>query len=57
MHHGIYRVQSFDILSPYTLRIRFDDDTEQVINFEPILVGELFGALRDLQLIESAYGA
>lgn len=50
MKHGIYRVQSFDILSPYTLRIRFDDETEQVINFEPVLVGELFGPLRDLEL-------
>ena len=43
MQHGIYRVQSFDILSAYTLRIRFNDETEQVINFEPVLVGELFG--------------
>lgn len=50
MQHGIYRVQSFDILSPYTLRIRFDDETEQIINFEPVLVGELFGPLRDLKL-------
>jgi hypothetical protein len=50
MQHGIYRVQSFDTLSPYTLRIRFDDETEQVINFEPVLLGELFGPLRDLKL-------
>ena len=50
MQHGIYRVQSFDILSPYTLRVRFDDETEQVINFEPVLMGELFGPLRDLKL-------
>jgi len=50
MQHGIYRVQSFDILSAYTLRVRFNDETEQVINFEPVLVGELFGPLRDLKL-------
>jgi hypothetical protein len=50
MQHGIYRVQSFDILSPYTLRIRFDDETERIINFEPVLAGELFGPLRDLEL-------
>ena len=48
--HGIYRVKSFDIISPYTLRIAFDDDTEQVINFEPVLTGELFGPLHDLHL-------
>jgi Protein of unknown function (DUF2442) len=50
MQHGIYRVQSFDIISAYTLRVRFNDETEQVINFEPVLVGELFGPLRDLKL-------
>jgi hypothetical protein len=50
MTHGIYRVESFEIVSPYTLRIRFDDGIEQTINFEPVLTGELFGPLRDLNL-------
>ena len=50
MQHGIYRVASFEIVSPYTLRIRFDDDSEQVINFEPVLAGELFGPLRNLEV-------
>src|SRR5689334_4019139 len=48
--HGIYRVESFEIISPYTLRVGFDDDSEQVINFEPVLIGELFGPLHDLNL-------
>ncbi|MGZ8843846.1 MAG: DUF2442 domain-containing protein [Pyrinomonadaceae bacterium] len=50
MHHGIYRVESVEIISPYTLRIVFDDGSEQVINFEPVLVGELFGPLCKLEL-------
>ena len=50
MEHGIYRVESFEIISSYTLKVRFDDNTEQVIDFEPILFGELFGPLRDLNL-------
>ena len=50
MEHGIYRVESFQIVSPYTLKVRFDDNTEQVIDFEPVLSGELFGPLRDLNL-------
>lgn len=50
MTHGIYQVESFEIVSPYTLRIRFDDGTEQTINFEPVLRGELLGPLRDLNL-------
>lgn len=53
MQHGIYRVESFEIVSPYTLRVRFNDESEQFINFEPVLTGELFGPLRDLKLFNS----
>jgi len=48
MKHAIYRVSSFRIEGPYTLRVGFDDATEQVIDFQPVLAGELFGPLRDL---------
>ena len=50
MQHAIHTVRWFEIISPYTLRVGFGDGTEQIINFEPILVGELYGPLRDLQL-------
>jgi len=50
MNHPIYRVRGFEIVSDYTLRVLFDDDTEQTINFRPILAGELFGPLRELSL-------
>ena len=45
MAHPIYRVESFESTAPYTLRVTFDDQTQQVINFECILAGELFGPL------------
>jgi len=48
MFHPIYRIQGFQIIAPYTLRVEFDDKTEQDINFEPVLAGQLFGPLRDL---------
>ncbi|MCI0377891.1 MAG: DUF2442 domain-containing protein [Gemmataceae bacterium] len=48
MPHPIYRVRSFEIVAPYTLRVQFDDQTEQIINFEPILAGEPYRPLRDL---------
>ncbi|MFL5807709.1 MAG: DUF2442 domain-containing protein [Roseiflexaceae bacterium] len=50
MFHPIYRVQSFDIVAPYTLRIQFDDNTWQTINFQPILAGRMYGPLRDVSL-------
>lgn len=50
MSHPIYRVRAFEVVADYTLRVRFDDGTEQTINFWPILSGELFGPLRALEL-------
>ncbi|HEX8651786.1 MAG TPA: DUF2442 domain-containing protein [Pyrinomonadaceae bacterium] len=49
MNHMIHRVESFEIVGPYTLRVRFDDEKEQTIDFEPVLAGELYGPLRDLE--------
>ena len=37
----------FELVGPYTIAVVFEDRTEQVIDFEPILHGELFGPLRD----------
>ena len=50
MSHPIYRVRSLEIVTPYTLRVRVDDNTEQTIDFRPILAGELYGPLRNLEL-------
>jgi hypothetical protein len=51
MQHPIHRIRSFDIVAPYTLRIRFGDATVQTIDFNPILAGELYGPLRDPSLL------
>ena len=50
MSHPLYRVVSFEIIGPYTIRVQFDDQTDQVIDFEPILAGEQYGPLPDLSL-------
>ena len=50
MNHPIHRVRSFEIVSAYTLRVCFEDSTEQTIDFRPVLAGELYGPLRDLEL-------
>ena len=47
MKHKIYRVESFKIVGPYTLRVKFNDNTQQIINFWPALWGELYEPLRD----------
>jgi hypothetical protein len=48
--HHIYRVLSFENTVSYILRVQFNDATEQIIDFLPVLKGELYGPLRDLEL-------
>lgn len=50
MSHPIYRVVSFEVVGPYTLRLRFDDASTRVIDFRPVLAGELYGPLQDIRL-------
>ncbi|HEY5041411.1 MAG TPA: DUF2442 domain-containing protein [Verrucomicrobiae bacterium] len=50
MKHPIYRVTAFEIVAPHTLRVQFDDATEQTICFLPMLAGELYTPLRDVIL-------
>jgi hypothetical protein len=50
MYHPIYRVCSFQMLDDYVLSVNFDDGTEQIIDFRPVLAGKLLGPLRELAL-------
>lgn len=43
MYYELYRITGFEIVGDYTLRIEFDDGSEQVIDFEPVLDGEMWG--------------
>ena len=55
MIHPRYRVLSFYIVAAYTLRVAFDDGTEQTIDFQPVLAGKLFSPLRDLELFDQVW--
>jgi len=50
MNHPIYKVRSVKVVAPHTLQVGFDDGTEQAIDFRPVLAGELYGPLRELEL-------
>lgn len=49
-NNELYDVVSFEIVGDYTIRVRFDDGSERIIDFEPILLGPLFEPLHDLRL-------
>jgi hypothetical protein len=52
--HAIHRVVSFEIEAGYEMRVRFDDGSEQRIDFEPVLEGAIYGPLRDLSTFRAA---
>ena len=50
MYHKLYKVINFEIVGDYTIQVEFDDGSEQVIDFRPVLYGEMWGPLQDLSL-------
>ncbi len=54
MNHKIHSVKSFEIVAPYTLKIIFEDLHYQVINFLPMLKGEIYGPLQNPGMFEKA---
>ena len=53
MGHVIHRVEQFEIVGPYSLTLRFADGSQQRIDFRPVLEGEIFGPLQDLQIFNT----
>ena len=50
MSHPLYNVATFSVVGSHTLCVTFDDGSEQMIDFRPILYGELYAPLRDPDL-------
>ena len=46
----IVRVVAFAIEAPHTLRVHFDDGKQQLIDFQPVLRGRLFGPLQAVEM-------
>src|ERR1700730_4141826 len=50
---GVHRVERFEVVGPYSLALRFEDGTEQRIDFRPVLEGELFGPLQNPNMFDA----
>ncbi|MFN8490013.1 MAG: DUF2442 domain-containing protein [Caldilineaceae bacterium] len=50
MTHKLYRVTAFEIVDNYKIWVKFNDEIEQIIDFKPVLYGEMWGPLQDLAL-------
>jgi hypothetical protein len=45
--HPLHRVRSFERVGTHSLHVEFADGTRQIIDFSPVLAGELYGPLQD----------
>ncbi len=52
MSHKLYKVVDYKVLDRYIVWVKFDDESDQTINLEPVLYGEMWGALRDVTLFK-----
>ena len=52
-NHPMHRVVSFAIAGPHELEVVFEDGVVRRIKFLPVLEGELFGPLKDLNIFNA----
>jgi hypothetical protein len=45
--HVLEKVTTVTVIGDYRLRVHFSDGTDREIDFEPVLHGAIYGALRD----------
>ena len=50
MVHKTYKIIDYKVVERYTIWVKFDDESNQVINFAPVLYGAMWGPLRDVAL-------
>lgn len=50
MEHSIHRVLKFEVVGDYGLQVEFEDGLVRTIDLEPVLEGDIFGALKDPRL-------
>lgn len=47
MKHEIHYIKSFNIVGLYILEVVFENNTRKIIDFAPVLHGEMYGPLFD----------
>ncbi len=52
MKHPIYKIVKATCVRPYIIEVQFSDGTEKRIDLEPLLHGEMYGALKDKSLFQ-----
>lgn len=50
MNHPVYHIKGVTVIQPYQIEVEFEDGEKKCINLEPVLYGQMYGQLRDLNL-------
>ena len=53
--HKIVKIERFEKVAPFTLRVYFSDATDKIIDFRPVLKGPVFGALNDERIFDTVH--
>jgi len=53
MKHLIVKVKSVAVLELYKINVVFEDNTEQIVDLEPLLSGPMYGPLKDSSLFKA----
>ncbi len=53
MIHEICKIRELRIVAPYTLELAFEDGIKKIVNLEPVLFGEMYSPLRDINVFNS----
>ncbi len=50
-----HSVKSFEIIVPFTIKVQFEDDTTQTINFESVVGHRMYWPLRDPEFFNRVF--
>ena len=53
MTHPVHKIVAFELVGPHCIKIEFADGLTRTIDFRPLLEGELFGPMRDVDRFSS----
>ena len=54
MHKSLYKITSFCFKDNYCIEFSFDDGTNKIVDLSPVLYGEMYGPLKNMQLFHQA---
>lgn len=54
MHKTLYKITSFSFKDKYKIEFFFNDGTSKVVDLEPVLYGEMYGPLKNIELFSQA---